>query len=154
MNIHRTKEIKIYRVDKYNVLLFWDRHDIYLTRWFILLSNIQFLRFCCICVGKAMEEGSKWYFYSRRTQTRITRSGVWKSIGEDEPILSSESGSSKRKVIGIKKYYVFYIGEPNSEGIKTNWILQEYSLSDQCGSSSSARRKSKNVIHLSKPTRY
>ncbi|KAL8116706.1 hypothetical protein AgCh_023018 [Apium graveolens] len=92
--------------------------------------------------GKAMEEERKWYFYSRRTRTRVTSSGFWNPIGE-EPILSSKS-SSKRKVIGIKKCYVFCVGEPDSEGIKTNWIMQEFSLCDYGGSSSSARRKSKN----------
>lgn len=112
-------------------------------------SYLYVCMYVCICAGNAMEEGKKWYYYSRRTQSRITSNGFWNPIGEDEPILSSKSGS-KRKAIGIKKYYVFYAGEPNSEGIKTNWILQEFSLCDHGGSSSSARRKSKNVIHLAK----
>ncbi|KAK4405093.1 NAC domain-containing protein [Sesamum angolense] len=35
--------------------------------------------------GKAMAEGRKWYFYSRRTQSRVTESGYWQSIGAEEP---------------------------------------------------------------------
>ncbi|KAL3515568.1 hypothetical protein ACH5RR_022470 [Cinchona calisaya] len=87
--------------------------------------------------GKAMAEGNKWYFYSRRTQSRITGNGYWKALGVDEPILSSTSGQK----VGMKKCYVFYFGEP-SEGAKTNWIMQEYRLSDN-GSSSSTTRSSK-----------
>ncbi|KAL8228585.1 hypothetical protein R6Q59_000027 [Mikania micrantha] len=57
--------------------------------------------------GKAMAEGKKWYYYSRRTQNRITTSGYWKSWACDEQIISSSS--SKR--VGVKKYYVFHVGE-------------------------------------------
>lgn len=96
--------------------------------------------------GKAMAEGNKWYFYSRRTQSRITGNGYWKSLGLDEPIFSS---SSENKV-GMKKYYAFYIGE-QPEGVKTNWVMQEFSLSDSSNSSSgtsrsSSRRRSRSKI--------
>lgn len=89
--------------------------------------------------GKAMEEGNKWYFYSRRTQNRITESGYWGSIDE-EPIYSSRAS----KKIGIKKNSVFYVGEP-SQGVKTNWIMQEYMHypAPKFSSSSSSRRGSK-----------
>ncbi|CAI9770096.1 unnamed protein product [Fraxinus pennsylvanica] len=86
--------------------------------------------------GKAMAESNKWYFYSRRTQSRITDSGYWQSIGIDEPIYSSAS----QKLIGMKKYYAFYIGEP-PEGVKTDWILQEYRLSDSSSSCRSSRKR-------------
>ncbi|KAK4378618.1 hypothetical protein RND71_000480 [Anisodus tanguticus] len=88
--------------------------------------------------GKAMAEGNKWYFYSRRTQSRITENGYWKSLGVDEPIFSSSSDYN----VGMKKYYAFYIGEP-SEGVKTNWVMQEYSLSDSSSGSGSSRSSSK-----------
>nr|XP_009762859.1 PREDICTED: NAC transcription factor 25 isoform X2 [Nicotiana sylvestris] len=71
--------------------------------------------------GKAMAEGNKWYFYSRRTQSRITGNGYWKSLGLDEPIFSSSSCDK----VGIKKYYAFYIGEP-PEGVKTNWDYSKW----------------------------
>lgn len=95
--------------------------------------------------GKAMAEGNKWYFYSRRTQSRITENGYWKSLGVDEPIFSSSSDSN----IGMKKYYAFYLGE-KPEGAKTNWVMQEFSLSDSSSASassrSSSRRKSRSKI--------
>ncbi|PHT41656.1 hypothetical protein CQW23_20510 [Capsicum baccatum] len=98
--------------------------------------------------GKAMAEGNKWYFYSRRTQSRITENGYWKSLGVDEPIFSSSSDSN----IGMKKYYAFYLGE-KPEGAKTNWVMQEFSLSDSSSASassrSSSRRKNRSKIDYS-----
>ncbi|KAL3538607.1 hypothetical protein ACH5RR_001973 [Cinchona calisaya] len=92
--------------------------------------------------GKAMVEGNKWYFYSRRTQSRITSNGYWKPLGVDEPIFSSSSGQK----VGMKKCLVFYVGDQPSEGAKTNWIMQEYRLSDNGSSStrSSKKRHSRN----------
>ncbi|CAA3009659.1 NAC domain-containing 104 [Olea europaea subsp. europaea] len=87
--------------------------------------------------GKAMAEGNKWYFYSRRTQSRITGSGYWQAIGIDEPIYSA---SSNQKV-GMKKYYAFYIGED----AKTNWIMQEYSITDSSSTSRSSRRRNSKI---------
>ena len=83
--------------------------------------------------GKAMVEGKKWYYYSRRTQNRITVNGYWKAWGCDEQVISSSSN----KRVGVKKYYVFHIGEA-PEGVKTNWIMQEFRLSDSATSSSSS----------------
>lgn len=87
--------------------------------------------------GKALSEGSIWYYYSRRTQTRSTDSGYWKPMGMDEPIMSSCS----RKIVGMKKYFVFHIGEHPS-GVWTNWIMHEYRLPDS-GSSSGLSCKKK-----------
>ncbi|KAK8627051.1 hypothetical protein V6N13_134679 [Hibiscus sabdariffa] len=89
--------------------------------------------------GKALGEGNRWYFYSRRTPNRTTGNGYWKPMGTDEPVVS---GHSSRKV-GVKKYFVFYIGESGSAGgVKTNWIMQEYRLSDSdSGSSRSSKRR-------------
>lgn len=103
--------------------------------------------------GKAMAEGNKWYFYSRRTQSRITENGYWKSLGVDEPI-SSSSSDINNIIVGMKKYYAFNIGEP-PEGHKTNWVMQEYSLSDHSSSASpssrsSSRRKNRSKIDYSK----
>ncbi|KAL8497797.1 hypothetical protein ACS0TY_021216 [Phlomoides rotata] len=78
--------------------------------------------------GKAMAEGKKWYFYSRRTQNRVMGSGCWQTIGVEEPIYSP-SGQK----VGMKKCCAFYIGE----GVKTNWIMHEYRIS----SSSSTRSR-------------
>lgn len=89
--------------------------------------------------GKAMVEGNKWYFYSRRTQSRITGNGYWQPLGVEEPIFSMTSGQK----VGMKKFYVFYIGEPQ-EGAKTNWIMQEYRLSSDSGSTSSSSSSSRS----------
>ncbi|CAA2933957.1 NAC domain-containing 104 [Olea europaea subsp. europaea] len=86
-------------------------------------------------VGKAMCEGNKWYFYSRRTQSRISGSGYWQSLGVDEPIYSSAAAQK----VGMKKCYAFFMGE-SPQGVKTNWIMQEFGIFD---SSSSERRNSK-----------
>lgn len=91
--------------------------------------------------GKAMVEGKKWYFFSRRSQNRVTANGYWKSCGGDEQIVSSNG--SKR--IGVKKYYVFNLGE-SPEGIKTNWIMQEFRVSDGANSSRSRRRDNSKMV--------
>ncbi|XP_051147123.1 NAC domain-containing protein 104-like [Andrographis paniculata] len=82
--------------------------------------------------GRAMGEGNKWYYYSRRTSSsgererwRMSESGYWESIGVEEPIYSSKNG----KRVGIKKCSVFYIGDP-PHGIKTHWVMQEFMLSN------------------------
>lgn len=62
-------------------------------------------------------------------------------MGMEEQVVTSSSN----KRVGIKKYYVFHIGDaPN--GSKTNWIMQEYRLSDSA-SSSSSRSSSKRKSH-------
>lgn len=88
-----------------------------------------------------MAEGNQWYYFSRRTQNRSTNNGYWKTLGIDEPIMSSGG-----KRVGMKKYMVFYIGEAPS-GIKSSWIMQEYRLSDSGSSSSSGRSSSKRRGH-------
>lgn len=93
----------------------------------------------CMYTGRAMGEGNKWYFYSRRTASRITSNGYWKALGGDEPIFST-SGSHR---VGIKKYYAFYIGEP-PQGDKTNWVMQEYRLSAPADSASASTSSAKS----------
>ncbi|XP_073026971.1 NAC domain-containing protein 104-like [Primulina eburnea] len=91
--------------------------------------------------GKAMGEGNKWYFYSRRTQQRVTGSGHWQSLGVEEPIHTS--GGSK---VGMKKYCAFYIGEP-AQGVKTNWIMEEYRLSDSASTNRETRSRRNSKIN-------
>ncbi|KAF7842637.1 NAC domain-containing protein 104-like [Senna tora] len=97
--------------------------------------------------GKALAEGNQWYYYSRRTQNRVTNNGYWKPMGYEEAIVKSSSN----KNVGVKKYFVFYMGE----AIKTNWIMQEYRLPDSASSSSSSssrssKRKSQSKTDFSK----
>ncbi|XP_077251473.1 NAC domain-containing protein 104-like [Tasmannia lanceolata] len=90
--------------------------------------------------GKALAADNQWYFFSHRTQNRVSENGYWKSLDVDEPVTS---GSKK---VGTKKSLVFYIGEAPS-GTKTNWIMHEYHLLD-CGTrtrSSKSRGSSKTV---------
>ncbi|KAH9617617.1 hypothetical protein KSS87_014456 [Heliosperma pusillum] len=89
--------------------------------------------------GKALSEGNKYYYYSRKVQNRVTDSGYWKAMGMDEPIMSSSS----MKIVGMKKYYVFHFGDP-STGDWTNWIMHEYRLPDSASSSRSSSKKRPN----------
>ncbi|KAJ8754986.1 hypothetical protein K2173_015498 [Erythroxylum novogranatense] len=90
--------------------------------------------------GKALAEGKRWYFYSRRTQHRNTKNGYWTTVGIEEPVLTS----SQHRV-GLKNYLEFYFGEAPA-GLKTNWIMEEFRLSDSSASSSS-RSSSKTRKH-------
>ncbi|KAG4110560.1 hypothetical protein ERO13_D13G056200v2 [Gossypium hirsutum] len=98
--------------------------------------------------GKALGEGKQWYYYSRRSENRNTRNGYWKAMGMEESVVNR---SSSRRV-GIKKYLVFFIGEAEGGGgggVKTDWIMHEYRLSDS-DSSSGTSRSSKRRGHNSK----
>lgn len=87
---------------------------------------------CCLCYAEKAEFGeNEWYFFSPRDRkypngvrpNRATVSGYWKATGTDKAI---HSGS---KYVGVKKALVFYKGRP-PKGIKTDWIMHEYRLSD------------------------
>ncbi|KAF3431489.1 hypothetical protein FNV43_RR26220 [Rhamnella rubrinervis] len=74
---------------------------------------------------------SEWYFFSPRDRkypngvrpNRATVSGYWKATGTDKAIYSGS------KYVGVKKSLVFYKGRP-PKGLKTDWIMHEYRLSD------------------------
>ncbi|OVA13203.1 NAC domain [Macleaya cordata] len=86
--------------------------------------------------GKATFGEQEWYFFSPRDRkypngarpNRAATSGYWKATGTDKPILTS-GGTQK---VGVKKALVFYGGKP-PKGIKTNWIMHEYRLTDSGG---------------------
>ncbi|XP_055801148.1 NAC domain-containing protein 2-like [Solanum dulcamara] len=78
------------------------------------------------------EFGEKeWYFFTPRDRkypngvrpNRAAVSGYWKATGTDKAIYSGS------KYVGIKKALVFYKGKP-PKGIKTDWIMHEYRLSE------------------------
>ncbi|KAF8370179.1 hypothetical protein HHK36_003735 [Tetracentron sinense] len=87
--------------------------------------------------GKATFGEQEWYFFSPRDRkypngarpNRAATSGYWKATGTDKPILTS-GGTQK---VGVKKALVFYSGKP-PKGIKTNWIMHEYRLTDNTNS--------------------
>nr|AJF38903.1 NAC transcription factor [Diospyros kaki] len=74
---------------------------------------------------------TEWYFFSPRERkypngarpNRAAVSGYWKATGTDKSIYSGT------KFVGVKKALVFYEGKP-PKGIKTDWIMHEYRLSD------------------------
>lgn len=74
---------------------------------------------------------NEWYFFSPRDRkypngvrpNRAAVSGYWKATGTDKAILSGS------KYVGVKKALVFYKGRP-PKGIKTDWIMHEYRLTD------------------------
>ncbi|XP_024192624.1 NAC domain-containing protein 1 [Rosa chinensis] len=74
---------------------------------------------------------NEWYFFSPRDRkypngvrpNRATVSGYWKATGTDKAIHSAS------KYVGVKKALVFYKGRP-PKGVKTDWIMHEYRLSD------------------------
>ena len=74
---------------------------------------------------------NEWYFFTPRDRkypngvrpNRAAVSGYWKATGTDKAIYSGS------KYVGVKKALVFYKGKP-PKGIKTDWIMHEYRLSD------------------------
>lgn len=74
---------------------------------------------------------NEWYFFTPRDRkypngvrpNRAAVSGYWKATGTDKAIYSDS------KYVGVKKALVFYKGKP-PKGIKTDWIMHEYRLSD------------------------
>ncbi|KAK9286228.1 hypothetical protein L1049_014614 [Liquidambar formosana] len=52
------------------------------------------------------------------------------------------------KKVGMKKHFVFYVGEAPA-GIKTNWTMQEYRLSDSGSTSRSSKRRGPPKIDYS-----
>lgn len=101
--------------------------------WCRTLPVFFFLAWLCTlcCVEKAEFGENEWYFFTPRDRkypngvrpNRATVSGYWKATGTDKAIYSGS------KYVGVKKALVFYKGRP-PKGIKTDWIMHEYRLSD------------------------
>lgn len=71
----------------------------------------------------------------------------------DEPVFASSS-----KKVGMKQSLVYYLGEAPG-GMRTNWIMHEYRLSNGTDSGSSSSRSSKRkgqpkIVCTSSPTYY
>nr|AEI98787.1 NAC transcription factor NAM-G1 [Triticum timopheevii subsp. timopheevii] len=96
---------------------------------------------------KATFGEQEWYFFSPRDRkypngarpNRAATSGYWKATGTDKPILASGTGCGLvREKLGVKKALVLYRGKP-PKGLKTNWIMHEYRLTDASGSTTTSR---------------
>ncbi|CAN1176606.1 NAC transcription factor 47 [Linum perenne] len=87
--------------------------------------------------AKATFGEKEWYFFSPRDRkypngarpNRAAASGYWKATGTDKLISAFGGQQDNRSNIGVKKALVFYKGKP-PKGVKTNWIMHEYRLSD------------------------
>ncbi|XP_071715849.1 NAC domain-containing protein 6-like [Rutidosis leptorrhynchoides] len=81
----------------------------------------------------------EWYFFVPRDRkhgsggrpNRTTQNGFWKATGSDRKIFSL---SDPKKLLGLKKTLVYYKGRA-PRGSKTDWIMNEYRLPDNCTSS-------------------
>ncbi|XLS66260.1 hypothetical protein HN51_026234 [Arachis hypogaea] len=92
---------------------------------------VHFLHRRAALLRRALAEGNQWYYYSKRTQNRVTANDYWNPMGIKEAAVSN---SSNRRV-DIKKFYVFYVREA-PDGNRTNRIMQEYRFPESTTSSS------------------
>lgn len=84
---------------------------------------------------KALFGENEWFFFSPRERkypngtrpNRAAASGYWKATGTDKPIIPSVGS----QCLGMKKALVFYEGRP-PKGVKTDWMMTEYRLLDDC----------------------
>ncbi|CAN1271248.1 NAC transcription factor 47 [Linum perenne] len=108
--------------------------------------------------AKATFGEKEWYFFSPRDRkypngarpNRAARSGYWKATGTDKVISVVLPGQDNFVIHGVKKALVFYKGRP-PKGIKTNWIMHEYRISD---SPTYITTTTNNNNKLVKPTNY
>lgn len=87
-------------------------------------------------------EGEHTYLFTRRNRKYANGSrpdravgsfGFWKATAKDHPINNIDGTT----IIGSKKTLVFYRGKP-MKGIKTNWIMQEFTLKENNNRGSSS----------------
>ncbi|KAJ0973158.1 hypothetical protein J5N97_021117 [Dioscorea zingiberensis] len=90
--------------------------------------------------GKALEGDNQWYFFTYKAEEdhRDSVDGYWTPVDDEEPVFSHENK------VGVKKTFVYYVGEA-PQGIKTNWVMHEYHLLDDAATNpnpNSRRRRS------------
>lgn len=100
----------------------------------------------------------EWYFFSPRDRkypngarpNRAATSGYWKATGTDKPVISTGDGSKK---VGVKKALVFYTGKP-PKGVKSDWIMHEYRLTDNKPSLRCDFGHKKNSLRVNNNIKY
>ncbi|KAJ0969458.1 hypothetical protein J5N97_022335 [Dioscorea zingiberensis] len=103
--------------------------------------------------GKALQSGSYWYFFTRKTTNRVSNYGYWNDCDADKQV--TVMGND---IVGLKKTFVFYQAP---EEIKTNWVMNEYHLlnaiatynsnSNNNSSSSSSSKSSRSAKKRRQP---
>nr|ANW12213.1 transcription factor NACb [Narcissus tazetta] len=97
-------------------------------------------------------QGGERYFFNLQEPNhrwgnrlyRATESGYWKTTGKERPVVNSKHN----ELVGMKKTLVFYQGKLN-HGIRTQWIMHEYRLTDpQTLASTSHHRKNSTHCFL------
>lgn len=94
----------------------------------------------------------EWYFYSPKDRkypngsrtNRATRAGYWKATGKDRSV------QSHKLAVGMKKTLVYYRGRA-PHGIRTNWVMHEYRLTQSLYGETSSNAPSLKVHIFTKP---
>ncbi|XP_022143484.1 NAC domain-containing protein 19-like isoform X2 [Momordica charantia] len=86
--------------------------------------------FACFSYGSSGRK-KHWYYYTatafrenRGGRIRM-KSGYWKRKGRVREVIGHRG-----IVLGIKRSFVFYLGNSIKNAVKTNWIVYEYALGD------------------------
>ncbi|KAI7990110.1 NAC domain-containing protein 1 [Camellia lanceoleosa] len=82
-----------------------------------------------------LKREEEWYFFTRRDKKssssrqprrtagdRLRGDGYLKATSGDTPIRSNNT------IVGYKKFLAFFKGTDRSRGVKTPWLMQEYTL--------------------------
>ncbi|KAJ7970454.1 NAC domain containing protein [Quillaja saponaria] len=84
------------------------------------------------CKSKLKSRDLEWYFFSILDKkyvngsktNRATERGYWKTTGKDRPVHHNS------RIVGMKKTLVYHSGRA-PRGIRTNWVMHEYKLTDE-----------------------
>ncbi|XP_038897865.1 NAC domain-containing protein 83-like [Benincasa hispida] len=85
--------------------------------------------FACFSYGSSGRK-KHWYYYAvsafRENRGRIRmKSGYWRRKGRVREVIGHRG-----VVLGMKRSFVFYLGNSIKNAVKTNWIMYEYALGD------------------------